>query len=70
MNRGTVRWFSSEQGFGIITSDINRANFFVHYSAIVSDDFQSLAEGQKVTYDMERDAINSSKVKAVNVCVA
>ena len=40
---------------------------FVHFSAIVCDGFKTLAEGQKVTFDMERDPKNSSKMRAVNV---
>lgn len=70
MNTGTVKWFSPEQGFGIITNDESSANLFVHFSAIMSDGFISLIEGEKVTYDTECDARNSSKIRAVNVCLA
>ncbi|MBE6906109.1 MAG: cold-shock protein [Ruminococcaceae bacterium] len=42
---------------------------FVHFSAIVSQGFKSLEEGQKVTYDIEKD-IKNGKLRAANVCVA
>ena len=40
---------------------------FVHFSAIMTDGFKTLAEGQKVSYDTEPDPKNSSKLRAVNV---
>lgn len=67
MNKGTVKWFCSEQGFGVIMNDKSNANLFVHFSAIISDGFQSLVTGQKVMFDTECDERNSSKIKAVNV---
>lgn len=70
MNKGTVKWFCPEQGFGIITNDKSKVNLFVHFTAIMVEGFESLIEGQKVTYDTECDAKNSSKIKAVNVCLA
>lgn len=70
MNSGTVKWFCPEQGFGIITNDTNKVNIFVHFTAIVTDGFKSLVEGQKVIFDVESDIINSSKFKAINVYLA
>lgn len=67
MNYGTVKWFCPEQGFGIITNDKSKNSFFVHFTAIVTDGFKSLAAGQKVVFDVECDAVNSSKFQAVNV---
>lgn len=70
MNNGTVKWFNAQKGYGFITDDANGADVFVHFSAIVSDGFKSLEEGQKVTFDTEADPKDSNKLKAVNVCGA
>ncbi|MBC8535491.1 cold-shock protein [Feifania hominis] len=70
MNNGTVKWFNSEKGFGFITNDAGGDDVFVHFSAIVSEGYKTLTEGQKVTFDTERDPKNSSKMRATNVCVA
>ena len=67
MNKGIVKWFNAEKGFGFISNDDGGDYVFVHFSAIVCDGFKTLAEGQKVTFDMERDPKNSSKMRAVNV---
>ena len=66
MNKGIVKWFNAEKGFGFISNDDGGDDVFVHFSAIVCDGFKTLAEGQKVTFDMERDPKNSSKMRAVN----
>ena len=68
MNEGTVKWFNAEQGFGFISNNDGTGDVFVHFSAIVADGFKTLAEGQKVTFDIESDPRNSSKLRAVNVC--
>ena len=53
MATGTVKWFSDEKGFGFITPDDQSKDLFVHHSAIVSGGYRSLAEGAKVSYDVE-----------------
>ena len=68
MNNGTVKWFNAEKGFGFISNDDGSGDVFVHFSAIASDGYKTLNEGQKVTFDTEADPKNSSKVRAVNVC--
>lgn len=67
MNNGTVKWFNSDKGFGFIKNDNGGEDVFVHFSSIQSDGYKSLDEGQKVTFDIESDPRNSSKLRAVNV---
>lgn len=69
MNKGTVKWFKSDKGFGFITNDETHEDVFVHFSAIEGDGYKVLEEGQKVTFDVEQDPKDSSKTKAVNVKV-
>ena len=51
MNKGTVKWFNNQKGYGFI-SDSEGNDVFVHYSGINSDGFKSLDEGQEVEYDV------------------
>ena len=54
MATGTVKWFNESKGFGFITQDDGGADVFVHFSAISGSGFKTLAEGQKVTYDIQQ----------------
>ncbi|MCI5802548.1 MAG: cold-shock protein, partial [Oscillospiraceae bacterium] len=65
MNKGTVKWFNAEKGFGFISNEDGSGDVFVHFSAIVADGYKTLAEGQAVTYDVEPDPRDSSKLRAV-----
>ncbi len=47
---GTVKWFNNTKGFGFITRGNNEQDIFVHYSAIRSDGYRSLEEGQRVEF--------------------
>ena len=53
MMTGTVKWFNESKGFGFITPEDGSKDVFVHFSAIASEGFRTLAEGQKVTFDVE-----------------
>lgn len=48
---GTVKWFNEAKGFGFIQQD-NGADVFVHFSAIINDGFKTLAEGQRVQFEV------------------
>ncbi len=52
MKTGTVKWFSSDKGFGFITPDAGGDDLFVHHSEIKVSGYASLNEGQKVEYEI------------------
>ena len=60
----------SQKGYGFITNEGTGEDVFVHFSAIMSDGYKTLEEGQKVTFDIEQDPKNSSKLRAANVVIA
>ncbi|WP_454287782.1 cold-shock protein [Rhizobium arsenicireducens] len=55
MTTGTVKWFNSTKGFGFIQPDNGGADVFVHISAVERAGMRDLVEGQKVSFELERD---------------
>lgn len=70
MSSGTVRWFDAEKGYGFIADDNGRDDVFVHFSAINSDGYRTLQEGQRVTFDIEQDPKDKRKYRAKNVSLS
>jgi len=50
---GSVKWFNETKGFGFITQDNGGKDVFVHFNSIVSEGFKTLAEGQRVSFNVE-----------------
>ncbi|MCZ6576646.1 MAG: cold-shock protein [Acidiferrobacterales bacterium] len=53
MRTGTVKWFNESKGYGFITPEDGSKDVFVHHSAITGSGFKTLAEGQRVTFDVK-----------------
>lgn len=69
MANGTVKWFNSIKGYGFIQPEDGGRDVFVHVSAVERSDLRTLAEGQAIAYEVERDA-RSGKESAVNLRAA
>ena len=67
MAKGTVKWFNDSKGFGFIEQADGSDDVFVHHSAIQSDGYRSLQEGEQVEFDVEREA---KGLRAANVKVS
>ena len=65
VSSGTVKWFDTVKGYGFIVPDDGSSDIFVHQTAIQTEGFRSLAEGESVEYAIETD--NSGRRKATMV---
>jgi len=63
MAQGMVKWFNGQKGFGFIQPDDGGADVFVHISAVERSGLGSLHEGQKISFELERDQ-RSGKMSA------
>jgi CspA family cold shock protein len=68
MNNGTVKFFNATKGFGFIALEDGSKDAFVHISAVERAGLSSLAEGQQVTFDLEKG--RDGRVAAVNLQLA
>ena len=67
MNKGTVKWFNAQKGYGFISNESTGEDVFVHFSGIAGEGYKSLEEGQNVTFDITE---GNRGLQAVNVTVA
>ena len=65
MNKGTVKWFNSQKGYGFI-SDEQGNDIFVHFSGLAMDGYKTLEDGQSVSFEVAEGARG---LQAVNVTV-
>ena len=68
MATGTVKWFNADKGFGFISPDSGGKDAFVHATALERSGISGLADGQKVTYELERG--RDGRESAINLKLA
>ncbi len=68
MANGTVKWFNSTKGFGFIAPEGSSKDVFVHISAMERSGIRELADGQKVTFEVERG--RDGRESAINLQLA
>lgn len=69
MATGTVKWYNEQKGYGFIQPDAGGKDVFVHVTAVQRAGLNSLADGQKVTYELETDR-RTGRESAVNLQLA
>ncbi len=65
--KGNVKWFNESKGFGFITPEDGSKDVFVHFSAIVSNGFKTLAEGQRVEFEITDGAKGPSAANVISL---
>lgn len=67
MQKGTVKWFNEQKGFGFIEPKDGSEDVFVHYTEIETDGFKTLAENQEVEYEVGegKKGLQATSVKVV-----
>lgn len=68
MANGTVKWFNATKGFGFIAVEGRSADVFVHISAVERSGLKSLADGQAITFDIEKG--RDGRESAINLSIA
>ena len=63
--KGQVKWFNDSKGFGFITPDDGSKDIFVHHSAIQSNGFKTLTEGQKVEFEIKQGQKGPSAMNVI-----
>ena len=66
MSVGTVKWFNDAKGFGFIAPEDGREDIFVHFSAIGTEGFRSLKEGQRVSFEVVQGPKGKQAANVVN----
>jgi len=66
MERGKVKWFSNEKGYGFITLS-SGTDVFVHYTAIQADGYKMLGEGQEVDFEIEKGPKGDQAAKVIKL---
>lgn len=67
MNKGTVKWFDAQKGYGFITNSDNGQDIFVHFTGITTEGYKTLEEGQSVTFEISE---GNRGAQATNVAIA
>lgn len=67
MPKGTVKWFNDKKGFGFIVDPETTEDIFVHFSAIASDGYRTLKDGDLVEYELEQDQKGSRAKHVVRI---
>ena len=67
MNKGTVKWFNNQKGYGGFISDEAGNDVFVHYSGLNMEGFKSLEEGQEVEFEVTEGAKGPQAVNVVKL---
>ena len=65
MTKGTVKWFSSQKGYGFITPENGAKDVFVHFSAMAGDGYKTLNEGDQVEFEIMQGPKGDQATKVV-----